>query len=86
MYTVYILQCHDGSLYTGITTDIDRRLIEHAKGKASKYTRSKLPVKCMYTELQPDESSAKKREIEIKGWNSKKKLALVKGSPHEKQI
>ena len=78
MYTVYILKCHDGSLYTGITTDLQRRLQEHSKGKASKYTRSHLPVKCVYSESQPTESSAKKREIEIKKWDRLKKLNLIK--------
>ena len=78
MYTVYILQCRDGSLYTGITTDLDRRLEQHLRGKASKYTRAKLPVSCVYSERQPSESVAKKREWEIKGWSRSLKLNLVR--------
>lgn len=78
-WVVYILQCGDGSLYTGITTDLRRRLEEHSKGKASKCTRSKLPVKCVYAERRHDESSAKKREAEIKSWDKAEKLQLVSG-------
>ncbi len=78
LYIVYLLQCRDGSLYTGITTDLDRRLLQHSQGKASKYTRAKLPVRCVYSETQPDESSAKKREHEIKSWDRKEKMQLVR--------
>lgn len=78
LYTVYILKCRGGSLYTGITTDIERRLKEHASGKASKYTRSKLPVRLVYSEKQPDESSAKKREYAIKQMDRKTKTALIR--------
>ena len=79
-YTVYILKCRDSSLYCGITTDLNRRVKEHSAGKASKYTRSKLPVRCVYSERQPDESAAKKREAAIKRWDRKKKLAFVRGN------
>ena len=77
MYTVYILKCRDGSLYTGITTDLDRRLKKHAAGQASKYTRGKLPVRLVYSEKQPDESSAKKREYAIKRLERQEKEALI---------
>lgn len=80
MYKVYILECSDKSLYTGITTDLTRRLQEHNKGKASKYTRSKLPVKCIYSEDQENESAAKKREHEIKRWPRPQKLELIQKS------
>ncbi len=74
---VYLLKCRDGSLYTGITTDLKRRMKQHSQGKASKYTRAKLPIKCVYNEPQPDESSAKKRECEIKSWPRDKKRKLI---------
>mgnify|MGYP001568082538 CR=1 FL=1 len=71
-YFVYLLKCGDGTLYAGITTDLKRRLKEHACGQASAYTRAKLPVACVYRERHPDRSSATKRELEIKSWSRKK--------------
>ena len=59
-WLVYILRCRDGSLYTGITNDLDRRLKAHAAGKASRYTRSRLPVELAYSEPQPSNSAALK--------------------------
>jgi putative endonuclease len=76
MYFVYILECADESLYTGITTDVERRLVEHKNGKGGHYTRSRRAVKIVYTEKQADRSSASKREAEIKGWPREKKLML----------
>ncbi|MBM4057768.1 MAG: GIY-YIG nuclease family protein, partial [Planctomycetes bacterium] len=63
---VYLLSCSDGSLYTGITNDLPKRLKAHAAGKASKYTRSRLPVKLVYSEAQRSKSVALKREAAIK--------------------
>lgn len=77
-WLTYIVECSDGSLYTGITTDMAKRIVEHNKGTASKYTRSKLPVSVMWYEPQPDESSARKREAEIKKLPKNKKLELIK--------
>jgi putative endonuclease len=65
-WLVYLLRCRDGSLYTGITNDLPKRLKAHAAGKASKYTRSRLPVTLAYTEPQPTKSRALKREAAIK--------------------
>lgn len=65
-WLVYLLRCSDGSLYTGITNDLPKRLKAHAAGKASKYTRSRLPVKLAYTEPQRSKSAALKREVAIK--------------------
>jgi putative endonuclease len=65
-WRVYLLRCSDGSLYTGITNDLPKRLKAHAAGKASKYTRSRLPVKLAYTEPQRSKSAALKREVAIK--------------------
>jgi len=81
-YFVYILECADGSLYTGITTDVARRFVEHAENKNKKganYTRARKPVRIAYSEEQPDRSSALKREAEIKKWPRAKKLELTQG-------
>lgn len=77
-YQVYILRCGDGSLYTGITNDLDRRIRAHNQGKASKYTRSRLPVRCVYRENQPDISAAKRREARLKDLDRAQKLALIR--------
>lgn len=77
---MYILRCGDGTLYAGITSDLDRRLLEHGKGRASKYTRSRLPVKCVYSETLPDKSSALKREHAIKKLSREEKLAIIRSS------
>ncbi|MFZ2167391.1 MAG: GIY-YIG nuclease family protein [Minisyncoccia bacterium] len=76
-YFVYVLECADGSLYTGITTDVERRFAEHQKGVGSHFTRAKGASQIVYTEPHPDRSSALVREAEIKKWSRKKKLALV---------
>ncbi|HEX5035221.1 MAG TPA: GIY-YIG nuclease family protein [bacterium] len=74
---VYILRCSDGSLYTGITNCLERRLERHNRGLASRYTRSRLPVNLVYSEPQPDRSLASKREAEIKLLERTAKLDLV---------
>ena len=78
MYFVYILECDDGSLYTGITTDVARRFGEHKDKKGGHYTRSREVVRIAHTEEHPDRSSALKREAEIKRWSRERKLELVK--------
>ncbi len=80
-YTVYILQCRDGSLYTGITTDLARRLREHNSGRGAKYTRSRGPVTPVYWEVQEDKSAALRREAAIKSLSRQEKLALIQRSP-----
>lgn len=79
MYIVYLLECKDKSIYTGITTNIDRRFAEHKNGTGSRYTRSKKVLKILYTEKHPNRSSALKREAQIKSWRRKKKLYLIRG-------
>lgn len=74
---MYILRCRDGSLYTGITNDLTKRLKAHAVGKASKYTRSRLPVQLVYEEPRRSRSSALKREVEIKKLPRSRKLCLI---------
>ncbi len=76
-YFIYILQCADRSLYTGITTNVERRLKEHVAGTGGHYTRAHPPRRIIYTESHPDRSSASKREAAIKKLNRKGKLALV---------
>jgi predicted GIY-YIG superfamily endonuclease len=78
-WLVYILRCSDGSLYTGITNDLLKRLNAHAAGRASKYTRSRLPVKLAYTEPQKSKSAALKREAAIKRLCRAEKDRLVTG-------
>ncbi len=78
MYFVYILKCADGSLYTGITTDVRRRFLEHKKGTGASYTRSHTPQKILYSEKHRDRASASKREAEIKSWKRSAKLQFIK--------
>ena len=78
MWHVYILRCKDSTLYTGVTTDISRRIKEHNRKKGGAYTRCRLPVKLVYKEKHPTQSAALKRESEIKGWAKERKLELVR--------
>ena len=76
-WLVYMLRCSDGSLYTGITNDLPKRLKAHATGKASRYTRSRLPVALAYREPQKSKSAALKRELAIKRLRRAEKEKLV---------
>jgi putative endonuclease len=78
IYYVYIIECKDGSLYTGFTTDPKRRFREHKDGIGSRYTAAHKPVKLIHTESFPTRSDALKREAEIKSWDRAKKIAHVK--------
>ena len=73
---VYMLRCGDGSLYTGITDDVQKRLAVHRSGKGAKYTRGRGPLELVYTEEHPDKSAALRRETAIKRLTRKKKLQL----------
>jgi putative endonuclease len=75
---VYVLRCRDGSLYVGITNDLRQRVTEHNAGDAVAWTRRRRPVELVFAEKHPDKSSARRREIELKGWRKEKKLALLK--------
>ena len=77
MYFVYIIECGDSSLYTGITNDLVRRFGQHKNGEGGHYTGSKEIIRMVYTEEHPDRSSALKREAQIKGWTRQKKLNLI---------
>ena len=79
MYYLYVLQCVDGTLYTGITTDLERRVVEHNNGKfGAKYTFSRRPVKLVYCEKFKNRSFASKREAQVKKMDKKEKLKLIK--------
>ncbi|MFC1509061.1 GIY-YIG nuclease family protein [Candidatus Omnitrophota bacterium] len=77
MWYVYILRCKGGTLYTGSTTDICRRIKEHNTGKGGSYTRIHKPVEIIYKEFHQNRSDAQAREAQIKRWTKKKKLALI---------
>lgn len=74
---LYILRCRDGSLYTGITTDVEKRLEAHRSGKGAKYTRGRGPLELVYREECGTHSDALKREIEIKRLTREQKQALI---------
>jgi putative endonuclease len=74
---VYILRCRDGSLYSGITNDLPRRLERHAAGNGAKYTRSRLPVRLVHVERARDKGAALRREASLKQLSRPEKLALV---------
>ena len=75
---VYMLRCGDDSLYTGSTTDVQRRFQEHRSGTGARYTRSRPPVTLAYTEEAPDRSAALRREAAIKKLPRRQKLELIK--------
>lgn len=80
MCYVYILKCADDTLYTGWTVDLEKRVNTHNKGKASKYTRARLPVKLVYFEAYDNKIDAQKREWQIKQLKRKEKLKLIGNS------
>ena len=91
MWFVYILLCGDGSfsfskknsptVYTGVSNNLEKRLLEHKKGQGGRYTRSHQPIKLIYQERLPTLSKALKRESEIKSWTRTKKIAILKLIP-----
>ncbi len=74
---VYVLECADGTYYTGYTTDVERRVAEHNAGEGAKYTRGRTPVEVVHTEAFPDRSTAMQREHEIKSLQRAEKEALI---------
>lgn len=77
IWYLYILRCGDGSLYTGITTDVDRRLEAHRSGHGAKYTRGRGPLTLLYRELCGSHSDALKRELAVKQLSRAEKEALI---------
>lgn len=75
---VYMLRCRDGSLYTGWTNDLERRVAKHSVGKASRYTASRLPVELAFAMPMADRRAAMREELRIKRLSRAEKLALVK--------
>lgn len=77
-WSVYIVKCADKTFYTGVTTDVERRINEHNNDdkKGAKYTRSRRPVELVWSEHQPNRVKACQREYEIKKWSRSKKLTL----------
>ena len=74
---VYILRCGDGTLYTGVTDDVQRRLAAHRAGKGAKYTWGRGPLELVYTQEQPDKSAALRREFQIKKLTRPQKERLI---------
>ena len=79
VWSLYIIRCGDGSLYTGIATDVDRRFAEHESqgSKGAKYTRGKLPLEIVYRLEVGNRSEATKEEMRVKALSRKQKLALI---------
>lgn len=73
---VYLLECRDGSIYTGIATDVERRFAEHAAGKGARYTRSRPPLRLLARFEYPDRSTASRAEYAIKQLSPARKRAL----------
>ncbi|MCZ4408254.1 GIY-YIG nuclease family protein [Cryomorphaceae bacterium 1068] len=78
---MYILQCCDGTYYTGSTNDIDKRVLEHSKGFGAIYTKKRLPIELIYFEEYNRVDLAFHREKQVQGWSRKKKEALMAGAP-----
>lgn len=78
IWYLYILRCGDGSLYTGITTDVARRLDAHSSGKGAKYTRGRGPLTLVYRETCGSHGQALRRELEIKALSREEKLLLIR--------
>ncbi len=79
MWTVYILKCNDESFYVRFTTDLKKRIQDHQSGDGAQYTRSRLPVKLVYSEKYIKQNDAEDRERQIKRWSRTKKEALISG-------
>lgn len=77
IWYLYILRCGDGTLYTGITTDVEKRLEQHRSGKGAKYTRGRGPLELVYRECCGDHSAALKREIAVKKLSRSQKERLL---------
>ncbi|MFN2215793.1 MAG: GIY-YIG nuclease family protein [Anaerolineales bacterium] len=82
-YFCYILECCDGTFYTGWTTDPQRRTKTHNAGRGARYTRTRTPVQLVYTEELPDRAAAMKREIAIKRMDHSRKAKLIKDQSQE---
>jgi putative endonuclease len=79
MAWIYIVECSDGSYYTGSTIDLERRLWEHNEGIAANFTKKRLPVKLVFAEQSDSIETAFLREKQVQGWSRAKKLAVIEG-------
>jgi len=86
MFFCYILECADGTFYTGWTTDPARRLRTHNRGAGARYTRTRRPVRLVYVETQPDRSEAMRRERQIKTFDRSRKKALIEKYQGEENV
>ncbi len=80
---MYILECADGSYYTGSTKNLERRLVQHQAGEGAKHTKKRLPVKLVYVEAFDRIDLAFYREKQVQGWTRKKKEALITSMPEK---
>ena len=80
---MYILECDDGSYYTGSTRNLEKRLWEHQNGEGASYTKKRLPVKLVYCESFDRVEDAFRREKQVQGWSRNKKQALMEGNPEK---
>ncbi len=78
---VCLVRCRDGSIYTGITDDVEARIKKHNAGKGAGYTRQRGPVVLLYSEPHSDQGSARRREMQLKSWTRQKKEELIAGFP-----
>ena len=85
-WTTYLLECADGTLYAGITNDVRRRLAAHGAGTASRYTRSRRPVRLVWLERSRDRASASRREAALKRLPRAAKLALIAGAHGRRSV
>jgi len=80
---MYMLECCDGSFYTGSTRNIEKRLRDHQRGKGARYTRSRLPVRLIYCEEYERVKDAYRREKQVQSWTRSKKKALIEGNENK---
>lgn len=78
---VYIIECSDGTLYTGITNDLDRRITAHNDGRGAKYTKTRRPVRLRFSEPAADRKNASQREYAIKSLRKAEKMRLITPEP-----
>jgi len=81
---IYIVECADGTLYTGIALDVDARIVQHNDGTGAKYTRGRRPVRLVYTETARGQSAALRRELALKGQSAVEKRLLLKAKRAER--
>lgn len=77
MWFVYIILCEDGSLYTGVSNNLEKRFLDHKNGKGGRYTRAHKPFKIIYSKKLPNQSEALKRERQIKDWSRGEKIRIL---------